>query len=100
MSEHADLLPPESMVELRARFLSKSLPLSPRQYSVLGHCLYTPDIVAFGSTYTVAAHCRVSTATMTRLSRQLGFPSYKQFKRVFQKQILDRSLQVSSGAVA
>jgi len=84
------------MVQLRARFLSKSLPLSPTQSSVLGYCLDAPDVVAFGSTYTVAAHCRVSPATMTRLSRQLGFRSYKQFKRVFQRQIVYRSSQINS----
>ncbi|WP_282609516.1 MurR/RpiR family transcriptional regulator [Pelagibius sp. Alg239-R121] len=80
--------------------LTAVLPDLPRKLETAAKfALDNPDRMAFGSMRAVASECGVSSPTMLRLARHMGFDSYEDFKATFQTGIVDNSFSAKAGAL-
>lgn len=88
-----------------AQKLTNALPELPRKLGrAARYALDNPDRIAFDSMRTIAKACEVSSPTMLRLSRSLGYESYEDFRSEFQQNFVEqgfgtRALALRSGAI-
>jgi DNA-binding MurR/RpiR family transcriptional regulator len=69
---------------------AKSIVFPDQVESVLRKALAEPELIAFGSTYSVAAACSVSQTTVVRLAGLLGFASFGELRNLFREHLCDR----------
>ena len=78
---------PRDIVELRALILSRKLVFPPQLQRIVEVGLVRPDVIAFGTSASIARECGVATTTVQRLPRFLGMRSVKQVKGLFQSHL-------------
>lgn len=79
--------PPASVPELKSLIARRRIVFPSRLEHLTRAVLKEPEIVAFGSSASIARRCGVSTTTVLRLSRHLGFATFHDMRRLFQTHI-------------
>ncbi|WP_424988299.1 MurR/RpiR family transcriptional regulator [Microbulbifer sp. S227A] len=80
--------------------LQKELPGLPKKLALAArYALDTPDRIALNSMRSAAAEVGVTSTTMLRLARQMGFDSYDDFKACFQDKLLTTGFGARAGAL-
>ncbi|PDT43071.1 transcriptional regulator [Sinorhizobium sp. FG01] len=64
---------------------------------VIRHALLTPELIAFGSSNSVALACSVSPTTVVRLAGFLGFENFRDLRTLFREHLRRRAARVAPG---
>ncbi|MCV2867487.1 MurR/RpiR family transcriptional regulator [Defluviimonas sp. WL0002] len=73
------------------KLLKEALPSLPgKMAKAAGYALDNPDRIALDSMRTISTACGVTSPTMLRLARKIGYASYEDFRSEFQRQLLER----------
>ena len=80
--------------------LRRKLPELPKKLALAArYALDNPDRIALDSMRTSATAVGVTSTTMLRLARQMGFESYEDFRAGFQAELLESSFGARAGAL-
>jgi len=80
--------------------LRQALPDLPRKLTIAAHyALENPDRMALDSMRSTAQNVGVTSTTMLRLARQLGFSGYEDFRASFQTQLVRGGFGARAGAL-
>lgn len=79
--------PPRNLLELKSMIASRSVKLPDRLERVVREAVVRPEVVAFGTTRSMAEICGVSPTTVSRTAIFLGFQSFRDMRRLFGKHI-------------
>ena len=80
--------------------LTKALPTLPKKLGMAGrYALDHPDRIALDSMRTVATACNITSPTMLRLARTLGYESYEDFRFEFQQSFVAQSFGARADAL-
>lgn len=80
--------------------LRSELPSLPKKLALAArHALDAPDRIALNSMRATASEVGVTSTTMFRLARQLGFDSYEDFRASFQEQLVTTGFGARAGAL-
>jgi DNA-binding MurR/RpiR family transcriptional regulator len=90
MTNRGEAETPKNFSELRSMIATKSVIFPDQVKSVVRKALAEPELIAFGSTYSVAAACSVSQTTVVRLAGLLGFASFGELRTLFREHLCDR----------
>jgi DNA-binding MurR/RpiR family transcriptional regulator len=88
--------PPNNLLELKLMIASKEIALPDQLNRVLREAIARPDLVAFGSSNSIATACRVSPTTVVRLARLLGFNRFRDFRTLFREHLRERATSFQS----
>lgn len=83
--------PPRNLQELHDIIGTRKLRFSKQHTIILRHAFEMPTDVALGTTQSLAENCKVSAASVSRLSRFLGFEKYAEFRNLFRQSLRDVS---------
>lgn len=83
----AGVLPPKSIAEFKSLIVSGKVTLPGKPAVLAKAMLERPDCAAFESAGSVARRCGVSQSTAYRLTRLLGFQSFRDLRRLFQEEL-------------
>jgi DNA-binding MurR/RpiR family transcriptional regulator len=87
--------PPSSFEELKQAIVSRQVIFPLRVENVAKRVLAEPELMAFGSTPSIAKDCGVSPSTVIRFVMHLGFQDVARARVIFQNE-LRRRLSVRS----
>ena len=82
--------PPSSFEELKQAIVSRQVTFPLRLENVAKRVLAEPELMAFGSTPSIAKDCGVSASTIMRLVTHLGFKDFAQARAIFQNELRRR----------
>lgn len=78
---------PTTFAELKGMIAEAHVRLSRDQERVARTAAAHPEMVAFGTTHSLADYCRVSQSTVMRLTISLGFGSFREFRQIFRHHV-------------
>lgn len=82
---------PETNVKNPTKLLADALLELPTKLAKAArYALDNPNRIALDSMRTVSASCGVTSPTMLRLARKVGYENYEEFRADFQHQLLER----------
>lgn len=87
MAERFDTERPANLIDLKQWVVANRLILPTQQELVARAVLARPDVVAFGTTASVARLCSVSPSTVLRVSTALGFGGFREFRNFFRQHL-------------
>ncbi|MBY5318586.1 MurR/RpiR family transcriptional regulator [Rhizobium leguminosarum] len=87
MTERLDTERPANLIDLKQWVVANRLTLPTQQELVARAVLTRPDVVAFGTTASVARLCSVSPSTVLRVSTALGFGGFREFRNFFRQHL-------------
>ncbi|WP_248448611.1 transcriptional regulator [Sinorhizobium meliloti] len=90
MTKRREPATPKNLSDLRSMIAARSVIFPDLVESVVRKALAEPELIAFGSTYSVAAACSVSQTTVVRVSGLLGFASFGELRTLFREHLCDR----------
>ncbi|XAZ26114.1 MurR/RpiR family transcriptional regulator (plasmid) [Sinorhizobium sp. B11] len=73
------------MHDLKNLIAAKMIVFTPQSERVARLVLKRPEVVAFGTTLSIAAECRVGPTTVCRVARLAGFDNFADFKDLFRQ---------------
>ena len=82
---------PSTLVALKRMIVSRTVVPSAYMEKALRLMLAYPELVAFGTTRTIADACEVSPSTVVRLAQRFGFENFRGMQRVFQEHLRHRA---------
>lgn len=88
--------PPNNLLELKLMIASKEIALPDQLNRVLREAIARPDLVAFGSSNSIATACCVSPTTVVRLASLLGFNRFRDFRTLFRELLRERATSFQS----
>ncbi len=91
--------PPSSLSELKSMIASRQLEFPDQLERVVRCALVTPELIAFGSSNSVALACSVSPTTVVRLAGFLGFENFRDL-RMFREHLRRRAARASASGSA
>ncbi|HXV25787.1 MAG TPA: MurR/RpiR family transcriptional regulator [Alphaproteobacteria bacterium] len=83
MRSGAAIRHPTDMLELKEMIAKKHVVFPSELERVMRAALDRPDIIAFGTSRSIADLCGVSPSTVVRLSGHLGFSNFKALRELF-----------------
>ena len=86
MEAKADFQKP-TVLDLESVLAVQGVPLSFRQERVARFAVAYPEIVAFGTANSLAAHCSVTQSTVVRLAISRGVENYREFRHGFRQHV-------------
>ena len=78
---------PRNLQEVRDLIALRQVDVAPKAEKVLRFAFEHPADTAFSTMSHLASQCRVSNATVMRLSRCFGFESFRDFRELFRLEI-------------
>ncbi len=87
------------MTEIIKRLTLELPSLPPKMAKAARFALDEPEKIAFKSMRSVATSCEITTPTMLRLARHMGFENYEKFKEQFQQSFVQQSFSTRAGAL-
>ncbi|MDW9488153.1 transcriptional regulator [Sinorhizobium meliloti] len=100
MRHRSEGVPPSSLPELKSMIASRQLVFPDRFERVIRRALVTPELIAFGSSNSVALACSVSPTTVVRLAGFLGFENYRDLRTLFREHLRRRAARVPASGSA
>ncbi|WP_370051109.1 transcriptional regulator [Sinorhizobium fredii] len=92
--------PPSSLSELKSMIASRQLEFPDQLERVVRCALVTPELIAFGSSNSVALACSVSPTTVVRLAGFLGFENFRDLRTLFREHLRRRAARASASGSA
>ncbi|AYG64454.1 MurR/RpiR family transcriptional regulator [Rhizobium jaguaris] len=74
--------------QLKDMIVATNLRLPEQQERVARIALFDPDVVAFGTTASLAQRCMVAPSTVVCVANALGFATFKEFRHIFRQHLL------------
>ena len=97
MRDWHDSAPPSSLSELKSMIASREIVFPDQLERVIRYALLTPELIAFGSSNSVALACSVSPTTVVRLAGFLGFENFRDLRTLFREHLRRRAARVAPG---
>ena len=82
-------IPPSDFHCLKDMIANRQITFPKRLEQVARVALDSPDLVAFESSIDLATRCGVSTATVIRFARHLGFKNFREMRLLFRSCLTD-----------
>ena len=87
-------LPPRDIAQLRSMIVSRTIVMPDTYRSVLEVGFADPEIIAYGNARSIATRCGIAASTVWRIAGFLGFQSFREFKKLFRDQLVERAERV------
>ena len=82
--------PPRNLAELNETIAKREIHVTLKLQRVLEYVLENPSDAAFTNTRNLANNCDVSTSTVVRTAKALGFDDFSGFRDLFRRELRQR----------